>query len=313
MRRIHRGGEGQYLLNRNPVRRLDVLELLADVGLGGEMHAIISQGRVDAVLASKPADRRALIEEAAGLGSFKQRRRRAELKLKRVSGDVDRARDLESEVKKRLRPLALQASAAERAEKLRVEIAEQERRLWSGDLAILDSQATDIDGRKAAADSDRRRADEALEGLLGERGSAEKRSSRPLAAMSRLRRLSTACAVPSSVSSFAVRMRESSRPLCARSTTECPSLRLSRETRVGLKSLNRLNWPPVPVLSSRGWRSSSASGSSKLRALQPSALARSSAASPSVRGSRRLLASSLTRVTIWRSRCSTSMRDTSVP
>ena len=173
MRRIHRGGEGQYLLNRNPVRRLDVLELLADVGLGGEMHAIISQGRVDAVLASKPADRRALIEEAAGLGSFKQRRRRAELKLKRVSGDVDRARDLESEVKKRLRPLALQASAAERAEKLRVEIAEQERRLWSGDLAILDSQATDIDGRKAAADSDRRRADEALEGLLGERGSAE--------------------------------------------------------------------------------------------------------------------------------------------
>ncbi|MGI9657715.1 MAG: chromosome segregation SMC family protein, partial [Gaiellaceae bacterium] len=173
MRRIHRGGEGQYLLNRSPVRRLDVLELLADVGLGGEMHAIISQGRVDAVLASKPAERRALIEEAAGLGAFKQRRRRAELKLKRVRGDVDRARDLEKEVRKRLRPLALQASAAERAEKLRGEIAEHELRLWSGELAALDAEANEIDGRKAAADADRRRADQALEGLLAERSSAE--------------------------------------------------------------------------------------------------------------------------------------------
>ena len=173
MRRVHRGGEGQYLVNRNPVRRLDVLELLADVGLGGEMHAIISQGRVDAVLASRPAERRALIEEAAGLGTFKQRRRRAELKLKRVRGDVDRARDLEAEVRKRLRPLALQASAAERAEKLRGEIAEHEATLWSDELAALEEQAGEIDGRRTAADADKRRADQALEGLLAERGGAE--------------------------------------------------------------------------------------------------------------------------------------------
>ena len=173
MRRIHRDGEGQYLLNRSPVRRLDILELLADVGLGGEMHAIISQGRVDAVLASKPSERRALIEEAAGLGTFKQRRRRAELKLKRVRGDVDRARDLEAEVRKRLRPLALQASASERADKLRGEISEHEQRLWSGELAALDEQASEIDGRQAAADTDKRLADQALEGLLTERASAE--------------------------------------------------------------------------------------------------------------------------------------------
>jgi chromosome segregation protein len=64
VRRLHRGGEGQYLVNHTPVRRLDLTELLADVGLGGHMGSIIGQGKVEAVLASKPADRRSLVEEA---------------------------------------------------------------------------------------------------------------------------------------------------------------------------------------------------------------------------------------------------------
>ena len=117
-RRLHRGGEGQYLVNRAHVRRTDLVELLADVGLGGSMHSIVSQGKVEAVLASKPEERRELVEEAAGLGKFKRRRHRAELKLNRVGIQVERARDVEAEVRKRLRPLALQATAAERAEKL---------------------------------------------------------------------------------------------------------------------------------------------------------------------------------------------------
>ena len=90
-RRLVRGGEGQYLVNRSPVRRTDLVELLADVGLGGSMHSIVGQGKVDAVLASKPEDRRALVEEAAGLGKFKRRRHRAELKLG-ARRDAGRAR-----------------------------------------------------------------------------------------------------------------------------------------------------------------------------------------------------------------------------
>src|SRR5438270_8306424 len=113
-RRLHRGGEGQYLLNKTAVRRIDLIEILADLGLGQGMHSIIGQGKVEAILASKPEERRSLIEEAAGLGRFKARRHRAELKLSRVAIQVERARDLEAEVKKRLRPLALQATAAER-------------------------------------------------------------------------------------------------------------------------------------------------------------------------------------------------------
>ena len=101
-RRLHRGGEGQYLVNKAQVRRTDLIELLADVGLSGSMHSIVSQGKVEAVLASKPEERRALVEEAAGLGKFKQRRHRAELKLNRVAIQVERARDVEAEVRKRL-------------------------------------------------------------------------------------------------------------------------------------------------------------------------------------------------------------------
>ncbi len=85
MRRLHRGGEGQYLINGTPVRRTDLVELLADVGLGGAAGFVISQGKVEQILASKPEERRALVEEAAGLGKFKRRRHRAELKLARVA------------------------------------------------------------------------------------------------------------------------------------------------------------------------------------------------------------------------------------
>jgi chromosome segregation ATPase len=172
-RRLHRGGEGQYILNKTPVRRLDLVELLADLGLGQGMHSIIGQGKVEAILASKPEERRALIEEAAGLGRFKARRHRAELKLSRVAIQVERARDLEAEVRKRLRPLALQATAAERAEKLRGEIAKLRARIAELDLSTLDERLDEAGGRRAAAAIAKRGAEERLEGVLAERGRAE--------------------------------------------------------------------------------------------------------------------------------------------
>jgi len=172
-RRLHRGGEGQYLLNRTAVRRIDLVELLADLGLGGGMHSIIGQGRVEEILGSKPEERRQLLEEAAGLGRFKRRKHRAELKLARVAIQAERARDVEAEVKKRLRPLALQATAAERAEKLRGEIASLRARVAELDLAELGERLQDGDGRRTAAVLARRHADEKLDSLLEERRRAE--------------------------------------------------------------------------------------------------------------------------------------------
>jgi len=172
-RRLHRGGEGQYLLNRTAVRRIDLVELLADLGLGGGMHSIIGQGRVEEILGSKPEERRQLLEEAAGLGRFKRRKHRAELKLARVGIQVERALDVEAEVKKRLRPLALQATAAERAEKLRGEIASLRARVAELDLAELQERLQDGDGRRTAAVLARKHADEKLDALLEERRRAE--------------------------------------------------------------------------------------------------------------------------------------------
>jgi chromosome segregation protein len=172
-RRLHRGGEGQYLLNRTAVRRIDLVELLADLGLGGGMHSIIGQGKVEEILGSKPEERRQLLEEAAGLGRFKRRKHRAELKLARVAIQVERARDVEAEVKKRLRPLALQATAAERAEKLRGEIASLRARVAELDLAELRERLQDGEGRRTAAVLARRHADEKLDALLEERRRAE--------------------------------------------------------------------------------------------------------------------------------------------
>ena len=171
-RRLHRGGEGQYLLNGTTVRRIDLVELLSEVGLATGA-SIIGQGRVEEILASKPEERRALLEEAAGLGRFKRRKHRAELKLARVAAQVERARDLEAEVRKRLRPLALQATAAERAEKLGVEIAGLEARIAELDLAEHEDRRVAVEEGRTAAQLERRRIEARLEDVLAERAGAE--------------------------------------------------------------------------------------------------------------------------------------------
>ncbi len=118
VRRLDRAGEGGYRLNGARCRLGDVLELLSDTGLGKETHTVISQGRVEAIVTSKPRDRRLLIEEAAGLGKHRKRRRRAQLKLQRTQENLDRALDVEREARARLRPLKRQAEAAELHERL---------------------------------------------------------------------------------------------------------------------------------------------------------------------------------------------------
>src|SRR6478735_10785979 len=189
MRRLRRDADAQYLLNRLAVRRLDVQEALADAGLGRELHAIVSQGRVDEILLSRPADRRGFIEEAAGLGKYKRRRHRATQKLARVEVNLARARDLEAELKARLRPLALQASAAERAAALagevdaaRIELTSSQiaaaRRLRAriaGDLEQVGAERTRLDAAIAAAATEREAIERELAGLVGEQERASER------------------------------------------------------------------------------------------------------------------------------------------
>jgi chromosome segregation protein len=148
LRRLNRAGDGEYRLNGAHCRLVDVLELLSDTGLGKEAHSVISQGRVEAIVTSKPRDRRLLIEEAAGLGKHRKRRRRAQLKLERTEENLDRALDVEREARARLRPLKRQAEAAELHERLerqsleaRWTLAREELRLRRGRLATSEAGA----------------------------------------------------------------------------------------------------------------------------------------------------------------------------
>jgi chromosome segregation protein len=174
LRRLDRSGEGEYRLNGARCRLVDVIEVLSDTGLGKETHSVISQGRVEAIVTSKPRDRRLLIEEAAGLGKHRKRRRRAQLKLERTQENLDRALDVEREARSRLRPLKRQAEAAELHERLERQLLEARLRLARETLRV---RRGELEGAEAAAQA-ARGAREAVEGELAavveRRGHAER-------------------------------------------------------------------------------------------------------------------------------------------
>ncbi|HEY2637578.1 MAG TPA: AAA family ATPase, partial [Solirubrobacteraceae bacterium] len=160
-RRLDRNGEGEYRLNGARCRLVDVLEVLSDTGLGKEMHSVVSQGRVESIVTSKPRDRRLLVEEAAGLGKHRKRRRRAQLKLERTQDNLDRALDVEREARSRLRPLKRQAEAAELHERLerqtaeaRWELARDDVRAASAALAEAEAAAATARGAREAAEAE---------------------------------------------------------------------------------------------------------------------------------------------------------------
>ena len=147
-RSLDRAGEGTYRLNGARCRLVDVVDVLSDTNMGREMHSVISQGRVESIVHSKPRERRMLIEEAAGLGKHRKRRRRAELKLKATRDNLDRALDVEREARSRLRPLKRQAQAAElgaRIEReeleLRAQVVAEELRFGEQRLAAAEEAA----------------------------------------------------------------------------------------------------------------------------------------------------------------------------
>jgi chromosome segregation protein len=162
VRRLDRSGEGEYRLNGARCRLVDVLELLSDTGLGKEMHSVVSQGRVEAIVTSKPKDRRLLIEEAAGLGKHRKRRRRAQLKLERTQDNLDRGLDVEREARSRLRPLKRQAEAAELHERIERQTVEAR---WELARDTARARGTALAAAAAAAQAARLARDEADAGL----------------------------------------------------------------------------------------------------------------------------------------------------
>jgi chromosome segregation protein len=113
-RTLFRNGDSEYAINGVPCRLLDVQELLSDSGVGRQQHVIIGQGQLDQILNARPEDRRAVIEEAAGVLKFRKRKEKAERRLEATEGNLLRLSDLLREVRRQLRPLERQAEAARR-------------------------------------------------------------------------------------------------------------------------------------------------------------------------------------------------------
>ncbi len=121
-RTLFRSGESEYSINGVECRLLDVQELLSDAGVGRQQHVIISQGQIDAVLNARPEDRRAIIEEAAGVLKYRKRKEKAERRLDSTEANLLRVQDLIREVRRQLRPLERQAEAARRHGELVAEL-----------------------------------------------------------------------------------------------------------------------------------------------------------------------------------------------
>ena len=174
VRRLDRAGEGGYRLNGARCRLTDVIEVLSDTGLGKETHSVVSQGRVEAIVTSKPRDRRLLIEEAAGLGKHRKRRRRAQLKLEKTQENLDRALDVEREARTRLRPLKRQAEAAELHERLERQMLEARWELAREALRVSGTELAGAEARVAEARAARAQTEARLQAVVARRGQAER-------------------------------------------------------------------------------------------------------------------------------------------
>ncbi|MEU6859094.1 chromosome segregation protein SMC [Glycomyces sp. NPDC046736] len=136
-RRMFRSGEGEYEINGDRCRLLDVQDLLSDAGIGREMHVLVGQGKLDSYLHARPEDRRAFIEEAAGVLKHRKRKEKALRKLEGMQGNLDRLADLTAELRRQLKPLGRQAELARRAQTIQMDLREARLRLLADDLASL--------------------------------------------------------------------------------------------------------------------------------------------------------------------------------
>jgi chromosome segregation protein len=146
-RLMFRDGASEYAINGTRCRLVDVQELMSDSGIGRELHVVVGQGQLDAVLSARPEDRRAFIEEAAGVLKHKKRKEKALRKLDAMQANLTRLQDLTSELTRQLKPLGRQAEVARRAAQVQADLRDAKLRLLADDLlqlrATLDAEVRD--------------------------------------------------------------------------------------------------------------------------------------------------------------------------
>src|SRR5208283_2192252 len=146
-RRLYRSGQSEYLINGRVGRLRDIQEMFMGVGLGPDSYAIIEQGRIGQILAAKPLERRAIIEEAAGVTKYKTKKRLAETKLEAAKLNLARVNDIYVEVEKQLASLKRQAAKARRFTELREQMRTRQRVVLASRARALDAEASRLDRR----------------------------------------------------------------------------------------------------------------------------------------------------------------------
>ncbi|HTS34109.1 MAG TPA: chromosome segregation protein SMC [Candidatus Solibacter sp.] len=160
-RRLFRSGDSEYLLNGKLCRLRDIQELFMGTGLGPESYALIEQGRIGQILSSRPTDRRAILEEAAGITKFKTKKRLAEARLEDAKLNLARVNDIFEEVTRQMNSLKRQASKAERYAKLREEMRAKLRLVLASKFAAIEQEGTELDAQlNTLSEEMRHRAEE---------------------------------------------------------------------------------------------------------------------------------------------------------
>jgi chromosome segregation protein len=167
-RRLFRSGDSEYLLNGKLCRLRDIQELFMGTGLGPESYALIEQGRIGQILSSRPTDRRAIIEEAAGITKFKTKKRLAEARLEDAKTNLNRVNDIFEEVTRQMNSLKRQASKAERFAKLRDEMRAKLRVVLASRFAQMDQEGVTLDGQIQKLAEDIRQQSESVQQLEAE-------------------------------------------------------------------------------------------------------------------------------------------------
>ena len=172
-RTLFRGGGSEYSINGSPVRLLDVQELLSDTGMGRQMHVIVGQGQLDAILSSTPEERRGFIEEAAGVLKHRRRKERALKKLSDMDANLVRVLDLTNEIHRQLGPLARQARVARRASLIQARVRDAKARLLADDLASALSKLSVLEASDESAAERRASLEEQIAAARSELASLE--------------------------------------------------------------------------------------------------------------------------------------------
>jgi chromosome segregation protein len=174
-RRLFRSGDSEYLLNGKLCRLRDIQELFMGTGLGPESYALIEQGRIGQILSSRPTDRRAIIEEAAGITKFKTKKRLAEARLEDAKQNLARVNDIFEEITRQMNSLKRQASKAERYAKLREEMRAKLRLVLASKFAQLDRESIELEERINSLSEEMRQRAEAVQQFDAEHGDRTQR------------------------------------------------------------------------------------------------------------------------------------------